>query len=276
MRYLAATRESGGVWCRGRLNASGAGDWSPVQWRDAGLAEMIRNLESTPLLEPAGRRYEIGPAGRRIYDAYEECNPDDTGSVMIFDSISAALRRTIHGTPESWHKPKQSKKGSRLAERYWRQRSVLLVAQRFRTTNNRLTALYSDKATVGKGWVPVSVKDEYTAKTLAVWWNSTPVLMMLLNRRGMTLDYLKWSLKHLEEIHIPKPDNPGWGALREAYEQVCDMDLQPLKNAVEDPARAVIDDAAAKVLSIDPQVIAGWRERLAKEPTITNKQLTVE
>lgn len=253
-----------------------AGDWSPVQWCDDSLAEMIRNLESSPLLEPAGRRYEIGPAGRRIYDAYEECSQDNAGSVMIFHSTSAALRRTIHGTPESWHKPKQSKKGSRLAGMYWRQRSAMLVSQQFDTISGRLTALYSDETTVGKRWVPVSVKDEYTAKALSVWWNSTPVRMMLLNRRGKKLTYPAWSLEHLEEIRIPKPDNPGWDALREAYDKICDEDLLPLKHAVEDTVRSTIDDAAAKVLGIDPQVIAGWREKLAKEPTITNRQFAVE
>ena len=35
-----------------------------------------------------------------------------------------------------------------------------------------------------------------------------------------------------------------------------------------DLARAIIDEAAAKVLDIDPNVLAGWRERLSKEPTI--------
>lgn len=250
----------------------GAGDWSPVQWLDAGLAREIMRLESSSLLEPVGRRYEIGPAGRRIYDAYEECSQDDVGAVMIFDSVSATLRRTIHATPESCHKPKQSKKGRRLAERYWGQRSVLLVAQRFDTISGRLTALHSDEATVGKGWVPVSVKDERTAKALAVWLNSTPTRMMLLNRRGKKLTYPAWSLKHLEEIYIPKPDNPGWGALRRAYDRVCDVELRPLKHAVEDPVRAIIDESAAKVLEMDHDILAGWRERLAREPTINNNQ----
>ena len=245
-----------------------AGDWSPVQWRDTGLAETIRGLESSPLLERAGVRHAIGPAGRRIDDAYEECGPDDDGAKLIFHSISSKLRRTIHAVPESYHRPKGAK--AQLAKRYWNMRSRLLVAQRFRTTVNLMTALCSDEPTVGKGWIPLVVRDELETKALAAWWNSTPCMMMLLNRRSKTLDYPKWSLNHLKEIRIPKPDNSGWDALYEAYGKVCDTELLPLSKAAEDPARAAIDDAAAKVLDMDPAILADWRERLSKEPTINN------
>ena len=40
--------------------------------------------------------------------------------------------------------------------------------------------------------------------------------------------------------------------------------------AIEDPARVVIDEAAAKVLNRDPKILASWRERLRCEPTIQN------
>lgn len=245
-----------------------AGEWSPVQWRDTRLAETIRGLESSPLLERAGVRHSIGPAGQRIDDAYEECGPDDDGAKMIFHSISSKLRRTIHAVPESYHRPKGAK--VQLAKRYWNMRSSLLVAQRFDTMAGRLAALYSEEPSVGKGWVPFAVVNEWEAKALTVWWNSTPCMMMLLNRRGRKLTYPKWSLSHLKEIRIPKPDNPGWNALCEAYGKVHDTELLPLGNATEDPARATIDDAAAKVLNTDPDILAGWRQRQGKEPTINN------
>ena len=91
---------------------------------------------------------------------------------------------------------------------------------------------------------------------------------MLLNRRSKTLDYPQWSLEHQKEIRIPKPDNPGWSALYGAYGEVYDKELLPMGQAVEDPARAIIDGAAAKVLNVDPEVLVGWRERLSREPTI--------
>ena len=106
------------------------------------------------------------------------------------------------------------------------------------------------------------------AKALAVWWNSTPARMMLLNRRSKTLDYPQWSLEHLGEIRIPKPDNHGWSALCEAYGKIYDKELLPMGQAAEDPVRAIIDEAAAQALKMDPKVLAGWRERLSCEPTV--------
>ena len=246
-----------------------SGNWTPVQWYDAGLADIILNIEESPLLEEIGKRHKIEPHGRRIADAYVECKKGDKDAVMIFDSISVDIRRTIYGTPESFHKPRAGK--LKLAARYWAQRSNLLVAQRFRTTNGLLTALWTDKPSVGKGWVPVGISDTGTAQALAAWWNSTPARLMLLNRRGKTLTYPKWSLEHLREIRIPKSENPGWNALRGAYEKTRGCELLPMSRAPEDPARRIIDAAAARVLEVDESVVHDWGRRLSLEPTITNR-----
>ena len=45
----------------------------------------------------------------------------------------------------------------------------------------------------------------------------------------------------------------------------------PMKQGMEDPARVIIDGAAAKALGVEVAVVTGWRERLSKEPTITNQ-----
>ena len=95
---------------------------------------------------------------------------------------------------------------------------------------------------------------------------------MLLNRRGQKLTYPTWQLAHLREIRIPKPENPAWSRLRETFDEVCDAELLPMKQAEECEVRKVIDAAAALVLDLDPDVLADWRRRLAAEPTITNRQ----
>ena len=259
----------GGDWsstCWWPAKLVSAGDWTPVQWYDDNMAETIRELEASPMLEQIGSRYTIGPVGQGIRGAYEIGKQGEPDAVKLFYSVSADLRKTIHGAPESWRKPKQGK--VKPAKGYWKQRNSLLVATKFRTTNGRLTALYSDEPSIGSGWIPVGVNDKRIAKALAVWWNSTPTRMMLLNRRSKTLDYPQWSLEHQKEIRIPKPDNPGWSALYGAYGEVYDKELLPMGQAVEDPARAIIDGAAAKVLNVDPEVLVGWRERLSREPTI--------
>ena len=252
------------LWPADRVRS---GDWTPVQWYDGSLAEAALDIEASALLEPAGLRHEVGPAGQRIQDAYKVCDKEEPGAIPGFHSVSGALRRTLSGKPDVWYRPRAAKRG--LAERYRAQRSQLLVPMRLNTVTGRLTALWTAKASFG-WWVPIHVSDETTAKALAVWLNSTPVRLMLLNRRAQTLTYPTWQLAHLREIRIPKPDNPAWASLKAAFDQACETELLPMKDAEQCEVRRGIDDASALALDIDRKEIAGWRRLLAMEPTITN------
>ena len=244
-----------------------AGDWTPVQWFDGELSETALKLETNTQLEPAGLRYDIAPEGRRIQDAYEICDRDAPGAVPGFHSVGGKLRRTMLGEPDVWYRPKRDKEG--LAERYRKQRSHLLVTMRLNTVSGRLTGLWTANPSFG-WWVPIAVENERSAKALAVWWNTTPARLMLLNRRGKTLTYPTWQVAHLREIKIPKPDNPAWTSLRAAFDRVCDIELLPMRQAEECEVRQIIDEAAAQALGVQPDVVADWRRRLAAEPTITN------
>ena len=259
-----------GVWgtvCHWPAARVRSGDWTPVQWYDGALAEVARDVEGNALLEPAGLRYEVGPAGRRIQDAYVVGTEDEHDAVPGFHSVAGGLRRTMLGTPDVWYRPRAGK--GNLAERYRAQRSQLLVPMRLNTVSGRLTGLWTDKRSFG-WWVPIMVEDESIAKALAAWWNSTPVRLMLLNRRGQTLTYPTWQLAHLREIRIPKPDNPAWNSLKEAFDQVCEAELLPMRQAEQCDVREAIDEAAALALRIDHSTLADWRKRLAAEPTVCN------
>ena len=260
-----------GDWGRVRLWPSERvqiGDWTPVQWFDGTLAEAVVGLERNPLLEPAGVRYDIGPAGQRIQDAYEVCDEGTPRALPGFHSVGGTLRRTMLGEPDVWYIPRAKKEG--LAARYRERRSHLLVPMRLNTVSGRLTGLWTEQPSFG-WWVPVAVEDEDRAKALTVWWNTTPVRLLLLNRRGMTLTYPTWQLAHLREIRIPTPDNGAWNALRDTFDQVCHMELLPMGQAQECAARQIIDTAATEALNLDPAILAEWRERLSSEPTITNR-----
>ncbi len=118
-----------------------AGDWTPVQWFDGELANVVRRIEASPHLEPLDRRCAVGPAGRRIRDAYQNSGDDEADAVRLFWSINTRLRRKMHGRPEEYCRPKFGKE--RLAARYWHQRSNVLVAERYDTISGRLTALWT-------------------------------------------------------------------------------------------------------------------------------------
>ncbi len=248
-----------------------SGDWTPVQWFDGALAEAARDLEVNALLEPAGLRYRIGPDGRSVQDAYEIGGREMPGAVPGFHSVSGKLRRTMKGEPDVWYIPRRRPRRNmeRWIEQSGAYRSQLLVPMRLDTVAGRLTGLWSARPSFG-WWVPIAVSDEHIAKALAVWWNSTPVRLMLLNRRAQKLTYPTWQLAHLRQIRIPRPNNPAWTSLKSAFDQVCEMELLPMRHAEECGARKTIDDAAALALGLNPAELAEWRRKIASEPTITN------
>ena len=250
-----------------------AGDWTPVQWYDGALADAAGELEANPQLEPVGLRYGFGPTGRSVQDAYEVGDEDVPGAVPGYHSISEALRRTMRAEPDVWYIPRRGRrrKMERLIGENERLRGHMLVPMRLDTIGGRLTGLWSAKPSFG-WWVPIAVPDRDQQKALAAWWNSTPVRLMLLNRRAQKLTYPTWQLAHLKEIRIPKPKNAAWEVLRAAFDEVGETELLPMKDAEQCEARKVIDAAAALACGLDPELLGEWRGRLATEPTITNRR----
>ncbi len=244
-----------------------AGDWSPVQWADIELFKIVQNIETSEFLESLGERHEVGPGGEQLRGGtYVPCDDKTDSAVRLFWSISSKLRRTINGSPEELRSM-----ANKRAAKLWEKRSKLLIAAKINTVSGRLTALYSESPSLGNGWVPIKITDEDEGKALAVWLNSTPARLTMLNRRTKMLTYPNWSLPHLRGVRIPKPDSPAWDALRKAYDQTCDTELLPMRDEVNDKARSIIDGAAAAVLGVDARTVANWRKMLAREPTISNE-----
>lgn len=124
-----------------------AGDWTPVQWYDGSLAEAVRQIEDSPHLELLSARRVVGPAARRIRDAFRQCDPRTPGAVPGFHSVSSQVRRTIRGEHDVWYEPKPGK--ASLAAKYLPRRNRLLLPMRFRTTNGRLTAVWTATPSFG-------------------------------------------------------------------------------------------------------------------------------
>ena len=258
------------LWPRERVRE---GDWTAAQWYDGELAHAVLAIETNPNLEPAGLRYDIGPGGQSIQDAYEVSTDWAPDALPGFHSVSGQLRRTILATPDVWYRPRSNpRKGRQHTAELFRQRGRhLLVPMRFDTVAGRLTGLWTPRPSFG-WWVPLVVDDENLEKALSVWWNTTPVRLMLLNRRGKKLTYPTWQVAHLREIRIPKPDNPAWGAMRAAFDEVSTTELLPMRRADECPVRRTIDEAAAIALGVSNDFVAVWREKLSREPTVTNQR----
>ena len=254
------------LWPADRVQA---GDWTPVRWYDGALAEAVFHLEGHKNLVPAGSVLKTGATRQAAQDSWKrDSGGENPEEIRIFGSISTRIRRTMLDVPEQPVVP--GGRRAHLYESVRRSGGHLMVAERYDTVAGRLTALWSETATFGFGWIPSTGPNRVYEKAVCAWWNSTPGRMLLLNRRAKKLTYPKWSKGHVKSLPCPRPEAVGTKALREAWEQVHDLELLPMRQADVCAARLVIDAAAAVALDAGEDEIADWRRRLAREPTIAN------
>ena len=250
-----------------------AGDWSPVQWFDPRLAQAAAEIREAPGLCRLREVYDMGPAGQRIRDAFEPVTDGwSTGEdVGVFDSVSSDLRVSLASAPDAVWRPRAGKES--MVRSYLARTGWLQLTNRARVNNARVVAVCATAKSFGSGFMPVVTETQAQAKALCLVWNSTPVLLQLLNMRTKMLMYLSWSVAQLGSVQVPASlgDADGQAAAVTAYDRLCHPRLQPLAHADTDPVRREIDDVVAEAYGISSDVLADWRERLAKEPTVTNQ-----
>ena len=250
-----------------------AGDWSPVQWFDPKLALAVREIQDVPNMVRLGEMYKTGPAGQRIHDAFERVTDGSASGqdVAVFDSVATDLRKALAGEPDAVWRPKATKES--LARSYTAQGGWMLVASRARTNNARVVGVCGPRKCVGTGFIPVRTETSNQARALSVLWNSTPTLLQLLNMRSKMLMYPKWSVVQLESVKVPESLGTAEAESKFAnvFDRLADEPLKPWAGADTDPIRCEIDDVVAETYGISAGVLADWRERLAREPTVANR-----
>ncbi len=177
---------------------------------------------------------------------------------------------------DSYIEPKQEKRG--LADKYWSQRSRLLLSHRLWLPQARVAAVIVGQPALGSIWTPCRPHDDNSATqaALCAWLNSSPGLLVILgNRDNRKPSYPQFSLKTLRVI--PVPNFPELGddvrdALAAAYEELKDEVLLPFPQMDEDPVRKRLDAAVADALELDPEWVAQIRRALSEEPSVTNRR----
>ena len=266
------------LWPRDRI---AVGDWTPAQYYDGHFAEIAEKLDNNPTLSQLGHMAMVEPAGQRVSDAF--VNPLYATSQGVFPILwnhKSDKQRTMLTSPDYRCEPKLEKK--EYAEGIlWPKASRLLIAKRLRTNTVRTTAVCVSEAVLGQAWVPVtalqSLADSLHGRLLeswCVWFNSTPAAICLLNRRQKSLNYSNFALEQLRTIPAPPPEHPEIFRLHDAYRRLKTADLHPWPAMNKCPVRAELDEAACAVAQLDTQEVADWRERLVREPTISNKAAT--
>ena len=247
-------------------------DWSAAQFYDGTLANAVHDLAAFAgtVLTPAGTLCHIEPGGQRIRDAFlRNPQPDALWTVPILWDHSTEIQTAMNAEADVYGVPKPDRVG--YAKHLQRKAGRLLVVNRLRTNTVRVSACYAPQPLLGSAWIPVRPISPNPAfeHALCAWWNSTPGILTLLHCRAKALDYPRFALASLRALLVPDPKRVDIAPLADAFAATRAEALRPWPQMHDCPNRAILDQAAAQVLRIDGRVIADWRKRIAKEPTVS-------
>ena len=260
-----------------------AGDWSPAQWFDGGLALVAGEIETLAGLTPLGKMALVGPAGQRVRDAFlkpaeEKAEPD----YPVMWHHQTGRRITMRASVDYVTEPKAGK--GRYAQKLWPMASRLLVAAKLRTNTVRTASILVDKPALGNAWIPIAPREDClltrrqqlcAQKAWCAFLNSTPGMILFLNRRQRLLTYSSYSLGHLRTLPCPDPRKVKIEQLATTFDEFRDQELLPWPQMDQCPIRARLDAVAGETLGVRPEQIAEWRSKLVAEPTISNKRRVV-
>ena len=257
------------------------GDWLPTQFVRDELIDFFGAINAGKHFPVAlGREAgQLGPAGRRINDAFAINNRSTTQRALWHHKTD--VQRTMASTPDVYIKVKEGK--AALADSYWSQRSRVMLPGRLSAPNTRVTAVLTDQPTVGSAFVPyhpaTGKRDPaMVAKAVVAYLNSTAGITAMLGvTSNKKIIYPNWSLS--DWYQLPFPD---WGklpprqvrALAAAYDKLCAREFQELRYMLTCATRKELDAAVAAALRIPAAAMEQARIALASEPAITGKTFT--
>ena len=143
------------------------------------------------------------------------------------------------------------------------------------STARRLAALISKPVQASHYW-PISLKDESEEKlkTMTLWLNSTPALLLIATRaqstQGAKVGFSQQAALEMPVLDITKLSAAQLTATAKVFDEVAVSEgLLPLPKMDMDPQRKKIDDAFSKILGLGD--LTGLRNALAVEPIITGQ-----
>ena len=167
------------------------------------------------------------------------------------------------------------------AERYWKQRSRLLLPTHLNLPTTRVTTVRLDAPVVGSHWVPCNIEGPPALlaereKALCVFLNSSVGILSLLgDRTNKKPTYPNLSIGDMRKLTVPDFTAIGESAIQTlatTYDSLADRTLLPLSRMDSCETRRALDTAVCAALDIDPETVHTIRRSLAAEPSITGKR----
>ena len=254
------------------------GDWYACNFLSPALVRAYQELCSNALKMPPRKLREIaaiGGQGRSVPTAYARSDLPTTSGRRALWHYRSDVTRTMRADTDSYIEPKPSKRP--MAERYWTERSRLLLPERWRLPLGAVGAVWLDYAAIGSRWVACSPfdGDEATELALCGYLNSSVGILARLGGRDNRIpQYPQFSLETIGETPVPDftSDRNARRIVADCVVRLRDSVLLPLPEMNSDPVRRQLDEAVAEALGLDVEWLAGIRRALSEEPSITNRR----
>ena len=266
-------------WPQARMRQ---GDWLPTQFVRNECESFFLRLESGEWFPVATHNLggELGPAGRRIRDAFSRSRQPESRQAIWFHKSD--VQTTMRTKRESYVNVNLKTGRERLARKYWDQRANVMLPMRMRPSTNCVSALYAETATVGSAFAPYTPnrgehEQSLVDKACVAFLNSSIGLTALLGvTSNRVIVYPNFSMDDLREIPFPRwssltPDQIEWMA-QAGYERLADKPFKPLREMTGCETRLALDRAVSEALGVPWDEMETLRVALASEPGITGKR----
>ena len=245
------------------------GDWTPAIWRSPELAEAAyayANREGMGNI----KQEDVYAAGQRVSEFCQEADASDYDSFALLHSKGSDGQTSITATPDRHYKPKDPANDRCLqgVDNLKARAGHLLITSGHDSKTGRLTAVMSDTKYVGVGWMPVTTFSPETAKSVAVFLNSTPGRLQLMRNAGRKLAFPIYRPAGYANLRIPNvADDRIRGILANCWERTRDMTVPQFRDG-ECEVRRLWDEAVAEAMDWDTGELAHLRNLLHQEPHV--------
>ena len=264
-------------WSRSKI---ADGDWTPVQYYDGSLANLAQKVDDLKNLSPLGDLALVDPSDAGVRLAFN--NPLKNTEYQLLTAFemvwthTTSERETMCSYSDFTTGPK-AEKYNYAVDVLWPQASRMLIACRVNPQAIRVSSIFLPRPVLGQPFIPVNPLPKFQNPTAmlqawCVYLNSTPAVLSFLNRRQKKLTYANYSLDQLRTIPVPDPEKTDLAPLVSVFDDLGNSKLLPWPKMNDCPVRAKLDDVVAKVLGLDPEILADWRQRIVNEPTVNNRK----
>jgi len=255
------------------------GDWRALQFADSSLYHSATDFSSGWECT-LGDQFEVKDIGAPVSIHGERLDEEAPGSTPVLWRHDADYCNKFLVEPDAWVKPKpgHEREMRRHSDRLHR----LKLPERVRLTSSCATALLTTEPALGMAWqnaIPRRADGVHRSldieKVAAVILNSTiGKLTVLLERSNKIPSYPHFSIAAQRSIGMPSIDEltvEQVQTLVDVFDELAEIERKPFPEAHTCEVQIRIDEVVCDVLGFDRLRCEDLRNRLAREPMISNK-----